>query len=513
MRTLLESFLAQAPQRPAVISGEGGQVWTFGQLLAATVHTAGRLRQGSGCAGRTVLVHARGAGGPLFSVADLAVLLAGAVPAVIPTHLPPGQTQQLLQMLNPAAVIDTAPGHAHPVLDAAHARRLPVHCLTEAGPWPGEPGAAGRRAARAWAVERREPAAAIVFTSGTTGSPRGVILRDQDLVAGIRAWRAHWPADATARGTLAYLPVEHVAQRIMGHYLMCLFGTTVHTTTPPQAAETLVRVRPSLLWGVPHTWAHLAQEAERDPGVAAALGEVRLAINGAAALDARVAGRLAACGLNVAGAYGATETTVPAFHQPDVRDGHLGSPVGVEHRLAEDGELLIRSPYAAAGYVTRWPAMRPVTRQGWWHTGDVAHDDGSGRLRLGGRVASAFKTARGRLVQPEPLEAYLLAQPGVAAACLVGDALPATVALVSAPHTADWPDEQIRALEADLASRLARAQRSGAVPWTDLGAVRVVADTWAELGLATSTGKPRRAQLARHYTQLITTAVREDLHA
>ncbi|MCL3998743.1 hypothetical protein, partial [Streptomyces lavenduligriseus] len=59
----------------------------------------------------------------------------------------------------------------------------------------------------------------------------------------------------------------------------------------------------------------------------------------------------------------------------------------------------------------------------------------------------------------------------------------------------------------------AGAQRAGAVPWADLGAVRVVADAWTELGLATSTGKPRRAQLARHYTQLITTTVREDLHA
>jgi long-chain acyl-CoA synthetase len=114
-----------------------------------------------------------------------------------------------------------------------------------------------------WAADRDEPAGAVVFTSGSTGTPRGVVLREQDLAAGIRAWSALWPA--IPQRTVAFLPVSHVAQRIMGHYLMCLFGTTVHTTQPHLAADAIEQVKPDLLLGVPRTWSGLADALAERP--------------------------------------------------------------------------------------------------------------------------------------------------------------------------------------------------------------------------------------------------------
>ncbi|WP_331746529.1 AMP-binding protein (plasmid) [Streptomyces halstedii] len=504
---LLDAFLAQPPTRTAITTstpcppGSEQERWTFEALLTASCRIAALLRTGHGSRGRTVLINTKGPGGPWYSAADLAALLAGAVPAVAPEHVRADQAETILRALAPAAVVDTAPGHNTPLLKAARNAGLPVlEPPHHAG--PTAPSADACRAlARRWAAERDEAAGAVVFTSGSTGTPRGVVLREQDLAAGIRAWSTLWPG--SLQRTVAFLPVSHVAQRIMGHYLMCLFGTTVHTTQPHLAAETIEQVRPDLLLGVPRTWSALAGALTERPALAVALGEVRLAVNGAAALDPHTAQRLAAAGVLVAGAYGATETTVPAFHQSDARNTGLGTPVGgVDHRLGADGELLIRSPYAAAGYVTRWPQTRPITREGWLHTGDRAHTQ-NGKLTLAGRQVASFKTSNGLLVHPEPVEAVLTGCEHVEGACLIGDGLPAATVLVSAPATATWPPEQVQALAGELLTRLQAAQQAGTVPRTRIAAVHVVPDSWDTSGLATAAGKPVRDAIRTHYAHLL----------
>ncbi|MFI7087582.1 AMP-binding protein [Streptomyces anulatus] len=504
---LLAAFLAQPPTRTAVATGPlpgtalEPERWTFEELLTAACRIAALLRAGQGSRARTVLINTQGPGGPWYSATELAALLAGAVPAVAPEHVNAGQAKAIVRALAPAAVVNTAPGHSTPLLKAARTAGLPV--LEPPHPaGPSSPSAGACRAmARRWAAERDETAGAVVFTSGSTGTPRGVVLREQDLAAGIRAWSELWPA--TPRRTVAFLPVSHVAQRIMGHYLMCLFGTTVHTTRPDLAAQTIEQVRPDLLLGVPRTWSNLADALAERPALAAALSGVRLAVNGAAALDPNTAQRLAAAGLLVAGAYGATETTVPAFHQSDARRTGLGTPVGgVDHRLGPGGELLIRSPYAAAGYVTRWPHTRPVTREGWLHTGDRAHTL-NGQLTLAGRQVASFKTGNGLLVHPEPVEALLTGCEHVEGACLIGDGLPAATALVSAPTTATWPPEHVQALAGDLLTRIRAAQQAGTLPRARIAAVHVVPDSWDTSGLATAAGKPVRDAIRTHYAHLL----------
>ncbi|APU15207.1 AMP-binding protein [Actinoalloteichus fjordicus] len=508
---LLHHFLRQPGQQTATIDLDG-TAWSFDDVLGRALTIARRLRVRGGTAGRVVLL--RSEPGPLFGVADLAVLVAGGVPAVLPdlTH---EQLTAVWRVVDPSAVIDTT-GQDRSLLDDEASRTGTVlHRVDEANCRPAGTPVEWRAVARRWAEARREPAATVVFTSGTTGAPRAVVLNETALVRGVRAWTAQWTARPTR--TLSYLPISHIAQRLMGHTLMCLYGTTVVASTPGRAADDLVAYRPDTLLGVPHLWARLAsasaQNDEAGQLLCAALAGVTTAVNGAAALDRAVAAELQRrTGIRIADAYGATETTVPAFHQPDAALLGLGRPVGVQHRLTDEGELLLRGPNLAAGYVDRWPRLRPVTgRHGWLPTGDLIRAADDGTLHPVGRRASAFKTSRGEMISPEPVEAHLLTHPAVIAACLLGHSLPRAVALVCAPDTATWIPAHVAALQRELHDSAEAARRRGDVPWSDLAAVHVLPDSWADLGLVTSTGKPRRREIHNHYRHLLT--LPESAHA
>ncbi|HEY6787300.1 MAG TPA: AMP-binding protein [Trebonia sp.] len=498
---VLRRFLDWPGTRAAAISLDG-TTWTFDDMLGKALAIAGLLRAGAGVAGRVVLV--RTGPGPLFSACDLGVLLAGGVPAVLPDMTPDG-LDAAWRAVRPAAVLD-ASGDAQGHVAAAAARSgITVHRVTNGSPLPAGTPARWRAEARE-RVPACHSAVAVVFTSGTTGTPRAVVLGDAAMVRGTDAWTACWPG--VPQRTLSYLPVSHVAQRIMGHLLMCLYGTTVAESAPGRVERDLARRRPDTLLCVPRTWSRLAAacEASGEEGRRArsAVAGIRVAVNGAAALDLATASALHRhAGLRVIGAYGATETTVPVFHQWNAALPGLGEPVGVEHRVTPDGELLLRGPNLAIGYAGRWPALRPVTDGGGWlHTGDRVTDSGGGELALSGRAGSAFKTGSGEMISPEPVEACLLACPQVDAACLLGAGLPRAVAVVSVPGAATWPPRMAAALESDLLRRAEAARQRGDLPWSDLAAVRVVTDSWPALGLVTNTGKPRRDLIAARYSRL-----------
>lgn len=505
---VLRRFLDQPGNRAAAVSLDG-TTWTFDELLGKALAVAGLLRAGRGVAGRVVLV--RTGPGPLFSVCDLGVLLAGGVPAVLP-EMTPGGLGAAWQAVRPAAVLDASAGGQGGLADAAARAGTAVHWVTAGIAVP-----AGTPAR--WRAEARDlagacpSAAAVVFTSGTTGTPRAVVLGGAALARGTDAWTACWPA--VPQRTLSYLPVSHVAQRIMGHLLMCLYGTTVAESAPARVERDLEQHRPDTLLGVPRTWSRLvaACEADGEAGrrAKAALAGIQVAVNGAAALDPATAGALHRyAGLRVIGAYGATETTVPAFHQWNAALPGLGEPVGVEHRVTPDGELLLRGPNLAVGYADGWPALRPVTDGGGWlHTGDQVTAAADGELVLSGRAGSAFKTGSGEMISPEPAEAFLLACPHVDAACLLGAGLPRAVAIVSVPPAATWTPAATAGLERDLLRRAGNARQRGELPWSDLAAVLVTADSWPVLGLVTSTGKPRRDLITARYSRLAATALEE----
>ncbi|MFI0742329.1 AMP-binding protein [Streptomyces sp. NPDC021100] len=497
MLRAFDAHVTADPTRCAVVSATGERV-SREELLTAAVLLANRLYARGTVPGRSVALHTPGAG-PLFHAADLAALLAGAVPVSLPEHATAAELDAILAVMRPACVLDAAADERiAAAADRAGAAYWPQTT------WPADARYGGHDLTARTVSRLPEPSGAcVVATSGSTGTPKLVLLGRRALAEGIGAWCSLWPAAArNPVSTIACLPVSHIAQRIMGHYLMCLYGTTIHTTTPGRFAETVAAVRPSVLLGVPHTLSALVDAAEREGAVRGALREVALVVNGAAALPPEVAARFQALGVPVAGAYGMTETSVPAWHHlPEDGSGVLGEPVpGVEARVDTGGELLLRSPYVAR-YVTAWPRTRPVVApDGWVHTGDRATRLPGGGVRLEGRIAATLKTSRGRLIVPEPVEAYLAAQPGVAAACLIGHGQPSATAMVSIPEAATWAPERLTAAERALLNILRTARRTGRLPWTDIGAIRIVGDSWPALGLLTPTGKVRRSAIADHYT-------------
>jgi long-chain acyl-CoA synthetase len=509
MPGIVRRFLDQPGNRAAAISLDAA-IWTFDDMLGKALAIAGLLRAGRGVTGRVVLI--RTGPGPLFGACDLGVLLAGGVPAVVPGMTLDG-LGPLWRAVRPAAVLDTSGDGQGSLTGAAARAGIAVHRVTAGTPAPAGTPARWRAEARDLTAARH-CAAAVVFTSGTTGTPRAVVLGGPALVRGMDAWTACWPA--LPQRTLSYLPVSHVAQRIMGHLLMCLYGTTVAESAPGRVEGDLERHRPDTLLGVPRTWSRLAAASEAGSGAGrlarAALAGVRVAVNGAAALDPATARALHRhAGLRVIGAYGATETTVPAFHQWNAALPGLGEPVAVDHRVTDGGELLLRGPNLAIGYADCWPALRPVTDGGGWlHTGDrVVTAAGGGQLVLSGRAGSAFKTGSGEMIFPEPAEACLLACPQVDAACLLGAGLSRAVAVVSVPSAATWPSAVTAGLERDLLRHAEQARQRGDLPWSDLAAVRVVTGSWPALGLVTSTGKPRRDLIAARYGRLAARALGE----
>jgi long-chain acyl-CoA synthetase len=478
------------PQAPAVVDTTGV---TSRALLLGCATIISRELTGHGVTpGRTVLTDLPGTDARFFAV-DLAILRAAAVPVSVAEHPPAAELDTMVETLDPACIV-TATGDG-PLAGLARRHRIPHHRVgnlpqrpaLNTEPIPESPGAA----------------ACVIATSGSTGQPRFVRIDQEPLTEGLQAWRTLWPEPARTAGTVvAHLPMNHIAQRIMGPYLLYLYGTTVHCATPATIARTVIHARPQVLLTVPHTLAGLTRAAGANPALRDALTGVALIVNGAAALPAITTTALATVGVTVASAYGMTETCVPALHHPHADGtGHLGQSVpGVRTRVTDDGELHVHTPYAGR-YVTAWPRTRTVGGPGGWiHTGDHATVTPHG-IRLHGRLAATFKTERGRTIAPEPLEAYLRTQEGVAGACVTGAGRAHAVAIVSIPAADTWGPERRQQAATDLLTGLVTGRDTGQLPWHDITAVLVSGNDWStDPTLQTSTGKPRRDAITGRYS-------------
>ena len=138
-------------------------------------------------------------------------------------------------------------------------------------------------------------------------------------------------------------------------------------------------------------------------------------------------------GLGLLEGYGMTETMITHLPRPDaVRPGYVGPALpGVEAKVSDDGELLIRSPMNMAGYY-REPEMTrdAFTADGFFRTGDLVVIDTDGQLKIVGRIKEQFKTSKGKYVAPAPIEGKLMEHPGVEACCLMGAGQPSPFAIV-----------------------------------------------------------------------------------
>ena len=306
--------------------------------------------------------------------------------------------------------------------DAGPAER--DHILRDSGARVLEPDFARRSD---WTGPVPDPAdpALILYTSGTTGAPKGVVLTGAALAADLDALAGAW--QWTAEDTLVHgLPLFHVHGLVLGVLGALRTGSRlVHTGRP--TPEAYAAAPGSLYFGVPTVWSRIA----RAPEAAAALRGARLLVSGSAALPAPVFRDLERLtGHRPVERYGMTETliTVSGRAGGEVRPGTVGTPLpGIRTRIAaepgaEIGELQLTGPTLFAGYLGRPEATAAAyTADGWFRTGDIAAvDEADGVHRIVGRASTDLIKSGGYRIGAGEVETALLDHPRVSEAAVLG---------------------------------------------------------------------------------------------
>ncbi|GLH97477.1 fatty-acyl-CoA synthase [Phytohabitans aurantiacus] len=278
--------------------------------------------------------------------------------------------------------------------------------------------------------------ALIVYTSGTTGPPKGVVLSHGAIASNLDALAAAW--QWTADDTVAHgLPLFHVHGLILGMLgPLRLGGTAFHIGRfSPGAVAAALRSSATVLFGVPTMYHRLAEAASTDTSVASALAGARLLVSGSAALPVVDHERIArATGQRVVERYGMTETLMNCAVRADGDrvPGTVGPPLpGVDVRLVDDegndlhaagevGEIFVRGPNLFLEYLNRPDATAEAMRDGWFRTGDVATWTGDGAIKIVGRRATDLIKSGGYKIGAGEIENVLLDHPAVAEAAVTG---------------------------------------------------------------------------------------------
>lgn len=293
----------------------------------------------------------------------------------------------------------------------------------------------------------------MLYTSGTSGNPKGVPLSHRNVATNGADWlRCNGPLLEVGAVDLLWLPMSH----IFGFGEACLgntLGFTSYLTDPASVLSKLPEVRPSVFMSVPSLWEKLAMAGMHEPDPAkqqAALravtgGELRFCLSGGAGLKREVKEFFHRSGLLIIEGYGLTETSPTlTLNRPDAfRFDSVGQVLpSVEVKLAEDGEILARGPSVFSGYHKDPDATREAfTDDGWFKTGDVGRFTEDGFLQIIDRKKDILVTAGGKNVAPANIEQRFADDPLVAHVVVYGDGQKFLVAGV-------WPNEA--AIEAEL---------------------------------------------------------------
>ncbi|HEX2296762.1 MAG TPA: long-chain fatty acid--CoA ligase [Actinomycetota bacterium] len=361
--------------------------------------------------------------------------------------------------------------------------------------------------------------ATFVYTSGTTGPPKAVMLTHANVMWTARSSEAIIPlGEATKGKAVSYLPLSHIAERMLTHFLQIYYGTT---TCFAESLDTLLAdlqaIKPTYFFGVPRVWEKFyagvqAKMAQADPNdrktklarkaiglgkeitkleqeavqrggkitdakiplgmklqhaaldklvlhkIRAAFGleECELALSSAAPLSPELIGFFHSIGLKIAEGYGQSEDNGPtAWNPPDaILIGSVGKPMpGLEVKIAEDGEILVRGGNVMAGYFKDDEATREtIDEDGWLHSGDVGEFNDHGYLKITDRKKDLIITAGGKNIAPQELENKVKVHPLISQVVAIGDRRPFMTCLVTLdPEKAPvWAKEQ--GIDGDMAA-------------------------------------------------------------
>jgi long-chain acyl-CoA synthetase len=273
----------------------------------------------------------------------------------------------------------------------------------------------------------------MLYTSGTSGNPKGVPLTHRNVaVNGLDWMKCNAPLLEEGAVDLLWLPMSH----IFGFGEMCLgnaLGWTSYLSDPASCLARLPEVKPSVFFSVPSHWEKLAVQAMHEPTPEARLkkfeattgGRLRFCLSGGAGLKREVKDFFYSCGLLLVEGYGLTETSPTlTLNRPDAfRFDSVGKPLpSVELRLAEDGEILAKGPNVFSGYHKDPEATREAfTEDGWFKTGDIGRFTEDGFLQIVDRKKDILVTAGGKNVPPANIELRFCDDPLIAHVVVYGD--------------------------------------------------------------------------------------------
>ena len=538
------------PDRPMLRAFRDGAwhgiTWgAFGRLAAAA---ARGLREAGIRPGDRVLIVSDNR--PEYPVAEVALLALRAVP--VPTY-----------------VTNTVADHAHVLRDSGARAAI---CgspelaarVAEAGPLDlmvtlGDVAVPGVRSLPWTALLRARPAfddiaaeaaaipagtlACIIYTSGTGGAPRGVMLSHRAILSNCRgAALMVAPLHLRDEVYLSFLPISHAYEHTAGQFFLVSIGCEiVYARGVEHLAADMLAVRPTIMTIVPRVLevirARILAQIARAPRWRQALfhraveigrkraeqerlsfserlldpvlerlvrrrvrarfgGRLRAAMSGGARLEPEVWRFFLGLGIELLQGYGQTEAgpVISANTRGATRVGTVGRPLaGVEVRIAADGEICVRGDLLMDGYWQRPAETAAVIRDGWLHTGDIGSLDADGYLTITDRKRDMIVLSGGENVAPARLEGLLAAQPAIAQAMVFGEGRPGVAALVVAADGHD--DMAVAAAVAEVNKRVSvteRIRRHALVPPFTI-----------EAGTLTATQKVRRHVVLEHHRTVL----------
>ena len=332
--------------------------------------------------------------------------------------------------------------------------------------------------------------ATIIYTSGTTGTPKGVMLSHENIVQNIKVTADRLDIQGSGKRTISYLPVSHVFERVSGYYSQMMGFSTYFAESIELLGDNIREVKPNMMAVVPRLlekiFDKIVDKGSKLNGLkkklffwALALGEryepykkngvwyhfqlkiarklifskwqealgnnLEFMISGSAPLQPRLIKVFTAAGIPVYEGYGMTESS-PGATLNDLRNnslkiGTVGKPLkGVEIKIADDGEILMKGHCVMQGYYKREDLTAETIKDGYLHSGDIGEIDSEGFLKITDRKKEIFKTSGGKYIAPTVIETELKKSRFIDQVMVIGEAqkMPAALIQINFEYINEW---------------------------------------------------------------------------
>ncbi|HIF84415.1 MAG TPA: AMP-dependent synthetase [Flavobacteriaceae bacterium] len=367
----------------------------------------------------------------------------------------------------------------------------------------------------------------IIFTSGTTGDPKGVVLTYETLFNTKKITEDGNPLKVDLSGKnrfISYMPLNHIFERVVIEHVAFRYGGIISFVESLETfGQNLNDTQPTAFQGVPRIYAKFQEKIlmkmsqakldkvlkipilswiiKRKLKSALGMSKTRALVTGAAAMPLELLDWYRSIGIYITNGYGMTENCATCTnlnpYQPLGR-GSVGRPTaGVDLKISEQGEILMKGPFTLSCYYKNEEVTNETLKDGWLHTGDKGHVDDDGFLYITGRIKDMFKTSKGEYIEPGVLEAYFGDVSEFSQLCVVGlncdQPLLLAVPSESAKNNKDTTNSKV--------SKILEKVNSSLDNYKKMSKIIFVKEDWVpENGMTTPTLKIKRAKIDEKFS-------------